>query len=62
MGDSTSTTEFELPLHLQLAMRKAELEAKELTWDQLYVALRSSVEPLSSTSPGNSSSKRHDAS
>ena len=39
MGDSTSTTEFELPLHLQLAMRKAELEAKELTWDQLYVAL-----------------------
>jgi hypothetical protein len=39
MGDSTSTKEFELPLHLQLAMRKAELEAKELTWDQLYIAL-----------------------
>jgi len=39
MGDSLSSTEFELPLHLQLAMRKAELEAKELTWDQMYVAL-----------------------
>lgn len=39
MGDSASTKEFELPLHLQLAMRKAELEAKELTWDQLYIAL-----------------------
>ena len=39
MGDSTSTKEFELPLHLQLAMRKAELEAQELTWDQLYIAL-----------------------
>ena len=51
MGESTSTTEFELPLHLQLAMRKAELEAKELTWDQLYVALLNFV---SSTSPGKS--------
>ena len=39
MGDSTSSKEFELPLHLQLAMRKAELEAQELTWDQLYIAL-----------------------
>ena len=39
MGDALSSTEFELPLHLQLAMRKAELEAKELTWDQMYVAL-----------------------
>jgi hypothetical protein len=39
MGESISTKEFELPLHLQLAMRKAELEAKELTWDQLYIAL-----------------------
>ena len=39
MGESTSTTDFELPLHLQLALRKAELEAKELTWDQMYVAL-----------------------
>ena len=28
-----------MPLHLQLALRKAELEAKELTWDQMYVAL-----------------------
>lgn len=39
MGESTSTTDFELPLHLQLALRKAELEAKELTWDQMYIAL-----------------------
>lgn len=39
MGDALSSTELELPLHLQLAMRKAELEAKELTWDQMYVAL-----------------------
>jgi hypothetical protein len=39
MGETTADTDFELPLHLQLAMRKAELEAKELTWDQMYVAL-----------------------
>lgn len=39
MGDALSSTELELPLHLQLAMRRAELEAKELTWDQMYVAL-----------------------
>jgi len=39
MGETTSNTDFELPLHLQLALRKAELEAKELTWDQMYVAL-----------------------
>jgi hypothetical protein len=39
MGESASVKEFELPLHLQLAMRRAELEAKELTWDQLYAAL-----------------------
>lgn len=28
-----------MPLHLQLAMRKAELEAHEMTWDQLVVVL-----------------------
>jgi hypothetical protein len=31
--------EFELPLELQFSMRKAELQAQEMTWDQLYVAL-----------------------
>lgn len=39
MGQSAETREFEMPLHLQLAMRRAELEAQELTWDQLIVAL-----------------------
>jgi len=39
MGQSAETREFEMPLHLQLAMRRAELEAQELTWDQLLVAL-----------------------
>lgn len=39
MGQSAETREFEMPLHLQLAMRRAELEAQELTWDQLVVAL-----------------------
>lgn len=28
-----------MPLHLQLAMRRAELEAQEMTWDQLVVVL-----------------------
>lgn len=39
MGQSAETREFEMPLHLQLAMRRAELQAQELTWDQLVVAL-----------------------
>jgi hypothetical protein len=39
MGDPTETKEFEMPLHMQLALRKAEIQAKELTWDQLIVAL-----------------------
>ena len=30
---------FELPLELQFSMRKAELQAQEMTWDQLYAAL-----------------------
>lgn len=37
--DAPATREYEMPLHLQLAMRKAELEAHEMTWDQLVVAL-----------------------
>ncbi len=39
MSQSSGTKAFEMPLHLQLAMRKAELEAHEMTWDQLVVAL-----------------------
>jgi|TARA_R100001530_G_scaffold17170_2_gene14907 hypothetical protein len=35
----SNTKEYEMPLHLQLAMRKAELEAENLTWDQLLIAL-----------------------
>jgi len=31
--------EFQLPLELQFSMRKAELAAQEMTWDQLYSAL-----------------------
>ena len=31
--------EFELPLELQFSMRKAELTAQEMTWEQLYSAL-----------------------
>lgn len=34
-----TTKEFEIPLHLQLALRKAELEAQEMTWDELQYAL-----------------------
>ena len=39
MEDTVRPRELELPLQLQFAMRKAELEAQELTWDQLYAAL-----------------------
>ena len=39
MDSSTEPREFELPLELQFAMRKAELQAQEMTWDQLYAAL-----------------------
>ncbi len=28
-----------MPLHLQLAMRKAELASEEMTWDQMRIAL-----------------------
>jgi len=31
--------EFELPLELQFSMRKAEVVAQEMTWDQLYTTL-----------------------
>jgi hypothetical protein len=39
MEDTVRPRELELPLQLQFAMRKAELEAQEMTWDQLYSAL-----------------------
>ena len=39
--DTPVTKEYEMPLHLQLAMRKAELEAQDMTWDQLIHALLS---------------------
>jgi hypothetical protein len=39
MGDFGTTREVDMPLHLQLSMRKAELAANEMTWDQLHAAL-----------------------
>jgi hypothetical protein len=39
MEETVRPRELELPLQLQFAMRKAELEAQEMTWDQLYAAL-----------------------
>ena len=38
MEDST-LKQYEMPLHLQLAMRKAELASEEMTWDHMRVAL-----------------------
>lgn len=39
MERSVEPREFELPLELQFSMRKAELTAQEMTWDELYYAL-----------------------
>jgi hypothetical protein len=39
MERSVEPQQFELPLELQFAMRKAELQAEEMTWDELYSAL-----------------------
>ena len=39
MERSVEPREFELPLELQFSMRKAEMVAKEMTWDELYVTL-----------------------
>jgi hypothetical protein len=39
MEGSIEPRQFELPLELQFSMRKAELQAQEMTWDQLYGAL-----------------------
>jgi hypothetical protein len=39
MDKSIEPREFELPLELQFSMRKAEIAAAEMTWDQLHAAL-----------------------
>ena len=39
MGDFGTTQEVDMPLHHQLSMRKAELAANEMTWEQLHMAL-----------------------
>jgi hypothetical protein len=39
MERSVEPREFELPLELQFSMRKAELAAQEMTWDELQAAL-----------------------
>jgi hypothetical protein len=39
MEKSIEPREFNLPLELQFSMRKAELQAQEMTWDELYSAL-----------------------
>jgi len=39
MERSVEPKEFEFPLELQFSMRKAELVAQEMTWDQLYGTL-----------------------
>ena len=39
MDPLVEAQEYELPLELQFSMAKAEVQAKELTWDQMYVAL-----------------------
>jgi hypothetical protein len=38
MERSVEPREFELPLELQFSMRKAEMVAREMTWDELYAA------------------------
>jgi len=37
--EDSSLKQYEMPLHLQLAMRKAELVSEEMTWDQMRIAL-----------------------
>ena len=39
MDPSCEPKELELPLELKFAMRKAELRASEMTWEQLHQAL-----------------------
>ena len=37
--EDSSLKQYEMPLHLQLAMRKAEIASEEMTWDQMRIAL-----------------------
>lgn len=39
MEGTSDQNSFELPLELQFSMRKAEMQAQEMTWEQLYAAL-----------------------
>tara|TARA_R100001530_G_scaffold27610_1_gene22006 strand:- start:1199 stop:1507 length:309 start_codon:yes stop_codon:yes gene_type:complete len=39
MEPSAKPKEFGLPLELQFSMRKAEISAGEMTWEQLYTSL-----------------------
>jgi len=39
MERSVKPREYELPLELQFAMRKAELQSEEMTWEELRFAL-----------------------
>jgi hypothetical protein len=39
MENSSEPREFQLPLEFQFAMRKAELQADEMCWEQLHAAL-----------------------
>jgi hypothetical protein len=39
MERSVEPRQFELPLELQFSMRKAEIAAQEMTWDELQAAL-----------------------
>ena len=41
MEKSVEPREFELPLELQFAMRKAELQSQEMSWEELRYALLS---------------------
>ena len=41
MENSVEPKAFQLPLELQFSMRKAEMRATEMTWNQLYFALLS---------------------
>ena len=41
MENSVEPKAFQLPLELQFSMRKAEMKASEMNWDQLYLALLS---------------------
>ena len=39
MENTPEPQEFVLPLELQFSMRKAEIQAKDMTWEELHSAL-----------------------